>query len=119
MKHVKLTLQIIMYSFVFLLFLNISDASPYKFPAKKQDCRSYLVQMNQTLQQDPDGILDENEVTEYEQCVASIEEMDLDNVSNFILLLNCYTNLMDYYEYVAEDDDTAMQYEDKIYAITE
>jgi len=51
--------------------------------------------------------------------VANIEEMDLDNVSNFILLLNCYTNLMDYYEYVAEDDDTAMEYEDKIYAITE
>ena len=52
MKHVKITLQVIMYSFVFLLFLNISDASPYKLPVKKQDCRSYLVQMNQTLQQD-------------------------------------------------------------------
>ena len=120
MKHVKITSKAIIYSFVFFMIVNISDAKADKSPEKQQDCRSYLVQMNQYLLQDPDGILNEEQVAGYEQCVTNIEgEIDLNNLSDFILLLDCYVNLMDYYEYVAQDDDMVQGYEDKIYTITE
>ncbi|MEO6328176.1 MAG: hypothetical protein ABIO55_04555 [Ginsengibacter sp.] len=120
MKHVKTASQAIVCIFVFFVLVNISDAKAHKFTDEQQDCQNYLVQMNQYLQQDPDGMLNEDQAGAYEKCVTNIEgEIDLDNVSDFILLLDCYDNLMDYYEYVAEDEDKATGYEDKIYAITE
>ena len=74
MKHVKITSKAIIYSFVFFMIVNISDAKADKSPEKQQDCRSYLVQINQYLLQDPDGILNEEQVAGYEQCVTNIED---------------------------------------------
>jgi hypothetical protein len=119
MKHLRGTTLVIACSILFLLFSSISDAGPHKATDKRQDCISHLKQVNQVLQSDPDGILDEGQIADYENCVNSIGDIDTENVANFILLLDCYTNLMDYYEYVKEDDDTAAEWEDKINEITQ
>ncbi len=124
MKHVKIISQIIIYSFVFFLPVNISDAKPHKYYPKLQDCRAELEQINHNLKQDEDGILNEDQIPGYEHCVANVEhEMEntdgwLNKVSNFIFLLDCYDNLLDYYDEEG-DHDKVEEYEEKIYDITE
>lgn len=131
MKNLLLNSQLLIYSSLFFMVINISDGkvpvAAAKAPvayAENDECMATLQQKNNELNSDENGILDEDEIEAYESCVHSVKATlnYKEDIDNYIFLLNCYTNLMDYYDISLdgeEADEKLEEIEDMIYDISE
>lgn len=119
---------------MFFLLVNISDGKSYTPDSKNrfsiakpavsvtsnQDCRAKLEEWNAELKNDPNGIINKDEVGDYMKCLESlIPSIDYkNNMHDYYFLLDCLTNLMDYYDLVQHDENTLNEIEDLIYDIS-
>ncbi len=134
MKSLLLNSQLFIYGPLFLLLVNISTgkaripivkshlhlAAAAKFKKQGDDCMATLKNINFDLKNDQDGILNEDEIEGYEQCLESVTpELDFkNNMHDYYFLLDCYTNLMDYYDLVVHDEEKLNEIEDSIEEIS-
>ena len=134
MKSLLLNSQLFIYGIFFLLLVNISSGKAHTPNVKRhipfekntisiiqnEDCMADLKNMNLMLKDDPDGILNEDEIEEYEKCLESVEPgLDFkNNMHDYYFLLDCYTNLMDYYDIVEHDEEKLNEIEDSIEEIS-
>jgi hypothetical protein len=134
MKSLFLNTQLLIYGPLFFLLVNVSDGkapvsdTKASFSAVKpavaitpnQDCMAALRSMNSALRNDQDGILNADEVEQYEDCLHSVQPgLDFkNNMYDYYFLLDCYTNLMDYYDMVHHDQDKLDEIEDSIEEIS-
>ncbi len=134
MKSLFLNSHLLFYSPLLLFILNISDGkahvseSKFHFSVTKstvsskqfQDCYTALREYNDMLKSDPNEILDEEIIDAYEGCLESvIPSLDYkNNMQHYYFLIDCLTNLMDYYDLVEDDQETLETIEDTIYMIS-
>ena len=81
------------------MLVNISHAKPDKIHKKVQDgCRTELEEKNEALHDDDDGILNEDEIASYENCVNNVKgDLDMKNTEDLVFLFDCYIKVFDYY----------------------
>ena len=134
MKSLLLNSQLLIYSPLFFLAVNILDGKApvsdvkSRFSVAKStvsvtpdpDCMAALKSMNSALRNDQDGILNADEVDQYEDCIHSVQPgLDYkNNMHDYYFLLDCYTNLMDYYDMVHHDQEKLDEIEDSIEEIS-
>ena len=134
MKNLFLNTQLLIYSPLFFLLVNISDGKVSAPEVKKhfsvtqtaspsklcEDCRADLEAWNAELKEDEDGFIDKDEVNDYMKCLESlIPNLDyVHNMRDYYFLLDCLTNLMDYYDFVEHNEDALNDIEDLIYDIS-
>jgi hypothetical protein len=134
MKSLLLNSQLFLYGPLFLLLANISgEEAPVpnvkkplpvvmtSIPVKQDpDCMAALEEKNAHLKDDDNGILDKDEIEAYEKCIESVAPgLDVkNNMNDYYFLLDCYTNLMDYYDLVVHDEDKLDEIEDSIEEIS-
>jgi hypothetical protein len=131
MANLFLNSPLFIYSSFFFLLVNISDGKIHDSHAKKsnfitntQNCKTYLEQVNNIISNDPDGIINEDQIDDYEDCLEKVQPaLDYkNNIYDYYFLLECYTNLMDYYDITLDGDeaDEALEgIEDEICEISE
>ena len=128
MKNSKFKPRLLIYCFSFALIVSIiifNAAAHDSYSKVKSECRENLQSLNQALLQDEDGVLNTDEVKAYEECVEEVRtELDAsgsqqweNNRHEDMFMLECYMNLMNYYDN-EENDEKAEYFEDKIDEIT-
>ncbi len=129
MKKLQIKPRVFIYSISVLLIVSIFvlNAKAHVPNSKvNSECRETLEATNDALLQDEDGILNADEIAAYESCVNTVRtELDATGSENWeanrhddMFMLECYMNLMNYYD-EAGNDENAEHYETLIDEITD
>ena len=129
MKKLQSKPRLFIYSLSVLLIASIFIFNAKAHVAKTKansECRESLEALNAELLQDEDGILNADEIAPYESCVKAVRaELDASGAENWeanrhndMFMLECYMNLMNYYD-DARNDRRAEYYETMIDQITD
>lgn len=133
MKNLLIKSRTFILCFSCLVILSVLNAKPHKFVSKfekakviQDDCREFLKEKNAELLEDEDGLLDGEDIASYQKCVVELraeldeggnDDWENNDVHTEMLMLDCYQNLMDYYDEEGNDDQ-AEYWEGEIDEIT-
>lgn len=133
MKNLLIKSWVFILCFLCLIILGVLNATPPKFNSKfekakvkQDDCREFLAEKNAELLDDEDGLLDDDELASYRKCVEDLraeldeggnDDWENNDVHTEMLMLDCYQNLMEYYD-EAGNDAAAEYWEGEIDEIT-